>query len=417
MKRKLLAIIAAGLVLILCLTVVIYWGVTGVTSLEEGITNLSQVLKPRENNAYRKASYSVSDEKAVKTADRVVASIADKELTNSVLQVFYWMEVYAYLEDYGYEAVYYGLDYTQSLDQQTCLITGGTWQQFFLEQAMQKWHRYQAMAMKAEAEGIALPEQMQSELDSLRQTMTDTVLELDYSGLDAFIQADMGAGCTFDDYYQYMDIFYRGYSYLEQQLETVDLSDDAVATYFSDHEQELQEQGITRESGNVADVRHILIAVDGGTEDEDGDLIYSDEDWAACYDQAQQLLDEWLAGEATEESFAQLAHDHSEDAGSNENGGLYESLDTGSGFVPEFIDWYTDESRQTGDYDIIRTDYGYHLMYFSGSEAKWLRTCRQELMEQQTQAFLDEVIRLYPMEANYKRIALAAVDFSEKLNQ
>lgn len=408
-----LATVAIGLLLV-CLSVVVYWGVIGVTGFNDGMKHLSELLLPRENDVYRKASYSVSNEKAEKKSDRVVARMEDAELTNGLLQVFYWMDVYEYLENYGYYAVYYGLDHTQPLDEQTCKENGGTWQQFFLEKAILNWHSYQALAMKAKAEGVPLGEDFQSDLDNLRASLTDAVMESDYTGIDALIQADMGAGCDYDDYYRYMDTYYRGYSYLEQKLDAFSITDDMIENYYEEHTDELTEEGISKDSGNVMDVRHILIAVEGGTEDEDGETVYSDAEWEVCRGEAQKVLDEWLAGDATEETFAALAYEHSEDTGSNENGGLYQNLDAESGFVPEFIDWYMDESRKPGDYGLIRTDYGYHVMYFVESEEQWLRTCRKGVLTEKTSELLREAREQYPMEVEYKKIALAVVDFSQK---
>lgn len=408
-----LATVAIGLLLV-CLSVVVYWGVIGVTGFNDGMKHLSELLLPRENDVYRKASYSVSNEKAEKKSDRVVARMEDAELTNGLLQVFYWMDVYEYLENYGYYAVYYGLDHTQPLDEQTCKENGGTWQQFFLEKAILNWHSYQALAMKAKAEGVPLGEDFQSDLDNLRASLTDAVMESDYTGIDALIQADMGAGCDYDDYYRYMDTYYRGYSYLEQKLDTFSITDDMIENYYEEHTDELTEEGISKDSGNVMDVRHILIAVEGGTEDEDGETVYSDAEWEVCRGEAEKVLDEWLAGDATEETFAALANEHSEDTGSNENGGLYQNLDAESGFVPEFIDWYMDESRKPGDYGLIRTDYGYHVMYFVESEEQWLRTCRKGVLTEKTSELLREAREQYPMEVEYKKIALAVVDFSQK---
>jgi hypothetical protein len=408
-----LATVAIGLLLV-CLSVVVYWGVIGVTGFNDGMKHLSELLLPRENDVYRKASYSVSNEKAEKKSDRVVARMEDAELTNGLLQVFYWMDVYEYLENYGYYAVYYGLDHTQPLDEQTCKENGGTWQQFFLEKAILNWHSYQALAMKAKAEGVPLGEDFQSDLDNLRASLTDAVMESDYTGIDDLIQADMGAGCDYDDYYRYMDTYYRGYSYLEQKLDTFSITDDMIENYYEEHTDELTEEGISKDSGNVMDVRHILIAVEGGTEDEDGETVYSDAEWEVCRGEAQKVLDEWLAGDATEETFAALAYEHSEDTGSNENGGLYQNLDAESGFVPEFIDWYMDESRKPGDYGLIRTDYGYHVMYFVESEEQWLRTCRKGVLTEKTSELLREAREQYPMEVEYKKIALAVVDFSQK---
>ena len=417
MKCKALKIVlasAAVLVLLTCLSVVVYWGVVGVTSFEEGIQKISVMLQPKENNVYRKVSYSVSDENALKKSDQVVAKIGDTELTNGLLQIFYWMDVYEYLEDYGYYAVYYGLDYTQPLDQQTCKDTEGTWQHFFLDKSILNWHSYQALAMMAEAEGVPLEEELQADLDGLRASLTEAVLESDYQSIDAMLQADMGPGCTFENYYRYMDAYYRAYSYLEHKLGKVEITDAMLQEYFDTHAEELAEDGISKESGDVKDVRHILIAVEGGTENEDEVMEYTDEEWEACRMEAQAVLDEWLAGEATEESFTELTYVYSEDTGSNTNGGLYENLDSESGFVQEFVDWYMDESRKPGDYGLIRTEYGYHVMYFVGSEAQWLRNCRRGVMADLTSDVLKEAREQYPIdEIEYKKIALGVVDLSQ----
>ena len=41
--------------------------------------------------------------------------------------------------------------------------------------------------------------------------------------------------------------------------------------------------------------------------------------------------------------------------------------------VPAFNDWCFDEARQPGDYGIVETEYGYHLMYFVGHSAVTFR--------------------------------------------
>lgn len=417
MKCKALKIVlasAAVLVLLTCLSVVVYWGVVGVTSFEEGMQRISTLLQPKENNVYRKASYSVSDEKALQKSDQVVAKIGDTELTNGLLQIFYWMDVYEYLEDYGYYAVYYGLDHTQPLDEQTCKDTEGTWQHFFLDKSILNWHSYEALAMMAETEGIPLEEELQADLDGLRASLTEAVLESDYQSIDAMLQADMGPGCTYENYYRYVDAYYRAYSYLEHKLGKVEITDAMLQEYFDAHAEELAEDGVSKESGDVKDVRHILIAVEGGTENEDEVMEYTDEEWEACRKEAQAVLDKWLAGEATEESFTELTYVYSEDTGSNTNGGLYENLDSESGFVQEFVDWYMDESRKPGDYGLIRTEYGYHVMYFVKSEAQWLRNCRRGVMADLTSDVLKEAREQYPIdEIEYKKIALGVVDLSQ----
>ena len=49
-----------------------------------------------------KGSYSVSDEEAVAQGDVVVATMGEYQLTNSRLQVYYWMEIQNFLNQYSF---------------------------------------------------------------------------------------------------------------------------------------------------------------------------------------------------------------------------------------------------------------------------------------------------------------------------
>ena len=116
----------------------------------------------------------------------------------------------------------------------------------------------------------------------------------------------------------------------------------------------------------LANVRHILIQPEGGTYDSDtGETTYTDEEWAAADAAATELYNTWKEGDATEESFIELVAENSDDTGSNENGGLYEDVYPGQ-MVDAFNDWCFAEDRKAGDTGIIKTDYGYHIMYYVG---------------------------------------------------
>lgn len=107
-------------------------------------------------------------------------------------------------------------------------------------------------------------------------------------------------------------------------------------------------------------VRHILISPE---QDESGNS--DDAAWAAAEEKAQGLYDSYLAGEHTEKIFSQLATDNSSDTGSVEAGGLYENVAKGE-MVQEFEDWCYDEARKAGDTGVVKTSYGYHIMYYVG---------------------------------------------------
>lgn len=109
-------------------------------------------------------------------------------------------------------------------------------------------------------------------------------------------------------------------------------------------------------------VRHILVAF---PEDDEGNTKKLTTTEKATYKaKAQAILDEYLKN-PTEENFAALAKEKTEDPGSKDNGGLYEDLNSSTSFVQPFKDWYLDASRKAGDTGIIETDYGYHVMYYS----------------------------------------------------
>ena len=115
----------------------------------------------------------------------------------------------------------------------------------------------------------------------------------------------------------------------------------------------------------LKNVRHILVSFEGGTADEYGNTTYSDEEKATAKAKAEEILAEFQAGAASEDSFASLATLKSGDSGSVSTGGLYEDIYPGQ-MVVAFENWCFDESRKTGDTGIVETEYGYHVMYFVG---------------------------------------------------
>ena len=115
----------------------------------------------------------------------------------------------------------------------------------------------------------------------------------------------------------------------------------------------------------MANVRHILSAFEGGTLDENGYKIYSDTEKNEAKAAAEVLLGKWKNGEATEESFAELANKESDD-GDGTTGGLFEDVNPGSNYVTSFKNWALAD-HQPGDTEIIESEYGYHVMYYVGN--------------------------------------------------
>jgi parvulin-like peptidyl-prolyl isomerase len=115
----------------------------------------------------------------------------------------------------------------------------------------------------------------------------------------------------------------------------------------------------------LKNVRHLLVAFEGGKTDANGNKTYTEAEKNAAKAAAEKLLAEFEATGKTEADFEKLAKEHTDDTGSKENGGLYEDIYPGQ-MVTEFEDWCFDEERKAGDYGLVKTDYGYHIMYYVG---------------------------------------------------
>ena len=355
---KVIAAVAGCVVLLAALALGVFYGING-------------GFKVKENNIYYKESYTVDAEKAQAAADRVVATFGEHQLTNSQLQAYYWMSVTDFLNEYYYYASAMGLDYTQPLDTQMYSKAENlTWQHYFLENAFATWKSYQMLAHVAEENNFQLTEPMQEFFDTLPENLAAMATNYGYDSADAMVQdLYFGTGSSYQDYEDYMRLYYTGFLFFSEEYNKINPTDEEIDAYYNSNIATFEESGLTKDSGNMVDVRHILVKVEGTT-DAEGNTTYSDDQWEACRVKAQDLLDQWLAGEKTEDSFAELANSSSEDGGSNTNGGLYEDVVLGE-MVEEFEAWCFDETRQYGDYGLVKTPYGYHIMFFVSSDEQW----------------------------------------------
>ncbi len=409
---------AACLVLLVCLTVVLWWSIAGVKSFDEGMGKIKALFasqekkdptaqsKPKEEKPYvpqggvfTKESYTADDTAA---SGNTVLTIGDTAYTNSQLQVYYWMTFY---QRYAYD-YQYGLNLMIPLDQQTCAYNnGGTWQQYYLDRALNNMLSYGAMVKKANEANFKLDAEDQKVLDEMPQTVEKDAKDAGCDTVQAYLDMLFGPGTTYQDYYDYMSAYYISQAYYAHRVSSVEITDEMVEQYGIDHEAEIIAGGVEKEDKIYA-VRHILYEVkssaDNGT--------YSDADWEACREKAQKLLDQWLAGKHTEKSFEDLAVKYSEDPGVKENKGLYTGLTKNTNFVEPFKEWYLDASRKVGDYGLVKTVYGYHIMYYAAEESAWEAVCLQGVREDVSNGVLEEVTTAYATEIRYEDILLGSID-------
>lgn len=374
-----------------------------------------------------KGSYTASDEEVKAAADTVVAAAGEYELTNAELQVYYWLGIQNTLQTWSYYSNAYGfdyaammgLDYTQPLDTQICTMVenGATWQQYFLLNALQSWHYYQSLEVEAINAGFDVDAEKREFLDNLETSLAEDAVNYGFETAEEYLAYNAGPGATMESYLNFMEQNYRGYDYYDSLVNAIELTDEELDAYYTENEAALVEQGVGKDAKFV-DVRHILIMPESTTA-EDGTTTVTDEAWAAAAAEAERILNEWKSGAATEESFGELANTYTAD-GNDANydgipdGGLYTEVYVGQ-MVPEFENWCFDETRQIGDTGLVKTTYGWHVMYFVQSypSQQWKTAAESALRSQRSNELIEDISAKYPLSVDYSKILLGYLNLGE----
>ena len=336
--------------------------------------------------------------------DEVVAECGDYTLTNRQAQIFYGMQYVSFMSNYGAYAEYFGLDSTKPLKEQASMAEGLTWEQYFLMAAMEQFQQNAGAATAAKKANYVLPEQEQADLEDFLKSLADEGKSYGFETADAYLQDSFGSAITFADYENYLRLYFQAMSYENSIYLSVDPTDADLQAYVDEHADEFADMDMEARS---IDVRHILISYD-----RDGDGEATDAEKAEAKTKAEELLAEYLT-DPKEEHFADLANLNSEDPGSNTKGGLYEGVKEGD-MVEAFNDWCFDTARQAGDTGIVETEkYGFHVMYFVGSDLSWKTEARHSIRMAHTNAFIDELATSYPCTIRYENVVLSPLPMSE----
>lgn len=368
-------------------------------------------------SGYGKNDVTALSDYAVLTADAegetmqaVVAVNADGEavLTNGQLQILYWMEFYQFLNSYGSYASMFGLDYTLPLAGQSSLMENRTWEQYFLESASINFSNYYALRRAAEEEGYALPDDLADSITDLSDPdgeFAQAAAEDGFDSPDAYLQAQFGDGTNVAAYHDYLYTYYLAMSYYDEVVyaNAVNaLTDDKIESYYDENAESYVESGILKK--NNVSVRHILIEPEGEQDSETGD--WTEEAWTDALQAAEDVLALWQ-NDPTEEHFAELANEYTDDTGSNTTGGLYEDFAPGE-MVAGFDDWCFDDARAEGDVEIVQSEFGYHIILYTGQTEtrEWFDEVKNDLISEATGNRLDELCAAYPVSYDYTQVRL-----------
>ena len=233
---------------------------------------------------------------------------------------------------------------------------------------------------QAKAEQKALAEELQAKLEAGEdpQALAEEYSEQLYSSV---ISREMEGSSLSSVYSQWLMDSARQ----EGDVTLTEYDSTTVYNYYV-----LRFEGRQRDDTPTANVRHILVAAE---QDEDASEP-TQEQYDAAYVKAEELLNEWKAGEATEDSFATLAQENSADASSASDGGLISNISTTSSYVDTFTDWALDPSRQPGDTGLVQntgsSTKGWHIMYYvSSGDPIWKQAAANGLLSQDYEAAIN----------------------------
>lgn len=344
---------------------------------------------------------SAAPDDAVMSAIVAVDAEDQPLLDNAALQICYWIEFYGFMSSYGSYASYLGLDYTQPLAEQNC-SEDRTWEQYFLEAAAQHFSENYALAQAAYANGYTLTEEDKATIDDIAApdgNFAAEAKEAGYESTEAYIKANFGDGVSVEDYQEYLRLFYAAldqYNQIKEEL-AEELTDAAVEAYYDENAASYEENRILKQ--NNVSVRHILIAPEGEKDTTLND--WTEDQWTAAAAKAAEVYALWEE-DPTEEHFAALATEYTDDTGSAENGGLYEDFATNK-MVEEFSDWCFDPARAAGDTGTVKTPFGYHIIYFIGqTETRaWLDTAKTDMTSARLTEKVEALRETYPVKFDY----------------
>lgn len=129
--------------------------------------------------------------------------------------------------------------------------------------------------------------------------------------------------------------------------------------------------------------------------------------------EAKRILQEFTGGEQTGERFAELAEQYSEDGRNEEDkklvtaGGLYSDITKSSNFVEPFLKWIFDTNHKVGDTGLVKSVYGWHVMYVDTvKDPAWKASAQSGKLNEEQTKWLEALYEGYEAEeaSGFKRV-------------
>jgi len=326
-----------------------------------------------------------------KLMDEVVATCGEMKLTNRELQYYYNQAYYAFYSQNS-SLMSYIMDVYTSYGEQLDLDGEQTWEAFFVDYAIELFQEMSMLYQEAEKAGYTMSEEEEAALEEALD-LTDVAETYGFDSVLEMMQMRIGPGVTEETYREFSRVCAVAQSYGKYLMDNMEVTEQDINDYYDNNaEMMVNDYRVEKIDKNMIDIRHILIAPVQST-DANGNTTITEEAWAEAEAKAQEIYEGWQKDGASEEAFAELAGTHTEDGGSKNNGGLYEEVAPGQ-MVENFDAWCFEDGRKAGDHGIVKTEFGYHIMYFVGEcdLVYWEMAAEQLFRQEQGALQRDEMV-------------------------
>lgn len=272
-----------------------------------------------------------------RSADAV--TIGNETYTAADVSYFYNTIYNSFVSKNSYYLSVYGLDTSKSLKEQDCPVTdGGTWYDYFRDQALSSMTSYSLLAQKAEAEGFDGSE-------AVEQSVQDTFADLDAAAASAgytraqYIKAVCGPLVNEKVFERNVRLEALAQAYSADHVNSLEYSDDEIqAAYDADPK-----------SYQSADIEYILFTSAAGDD-------ATDEEKAELLEQAKQKAETALSRYAQGEAFDAIGEDME---------GTYDHAANVTNGTSDMLTWAFDDARQEGDTTVAAYgEKGYYAVLF-----------------------------------------------------
>ena len=303
---------------------------------------------------------------------RVTAlTVGDTEVTAAELNMFYINAITNFYQQNSSYLPVYGLKTESPLDSQISVDAVNTWDNYFLTEAENNIHTYYSLY------AAALADSNFTEAEKILEEVRNTIEMMDVSGsettlsLSESLRNRYGKGVSKATYQRVMEVMTLAQEYYNFYADSLTYTADEMAAY------DAKNPAANNMYNYTAYIMYSSDYLEGGTEDENGKLTYSDAEnaaaKAACEDAAKALTEAGYAtGEDLEAAVAKLPVSEKEGISST----VLKQTDVRyADLQANMKDWLSDPARQPGDITYIErvstvggvtSVAGYNVVVFEG---------------------------------------------------